>query len=118
MLEARELMQPLGYSRWENFQQVIIKAEQSCKSTGTDTLDHFRDATKMINIPKCGKREIIDLQLTRYACYLIAQNGDVRKEEIAFAQSYFALQTRKQELIEERMNLISRIEARNKLRAS
>lgn len=115
---ARELMGTLGYGRWENFEKSIKRAMESCESQGIAIEDHFREVTKMVQIGSSAKRKIKDYMLTRYACYLIAMNGDPQKEEIAFAQSYFAVQTRKQELIEERIALIERTQARDKLKES
>jgi DNA-damage-inducible protein D len=115
---ARDLQKLLGYSKWENFAKVIEKAKESCKNASQNVLDHFPEVRKMVTIGSEAEREIEDIMLTRYACYLIAQNGDPRKQEIAFAQSYFAIQTRKQELIEERIALSERLEARKKLISS
>ena len=115
---ARELQPLLGYVRWENFEEVINKAVVACGNSGGNIDDHFREVTKMVKLGSGAERNISDYILTRYACYLIAQNGDSRKEEIAFAQSYFAVQTRKQEIIEDRIKLIERMEARDKLKES
>ncbi|NCP72099.1 hypothetical protein GW835_01755 [archaeon] len=109
---ARELQDLLGYTKWENFVSIIEKAKISCKNSGFNINDHFLEVRKKVKLGSDAEREIIDYTLTRYACYLIAQNGDSRKEEIAFAQSYFAIQTRKQELVEERIKLKERIDAR------
>jgi DNA-damage-inducible protein D len=111
-------MPELGYDRWENFSKVIQKAAQSCKTVGASVENHFRGVTKMVTIGSGAERAVEDIVLTRYACYLIAQNGDPRKEPIAFAQTYFALQTRKQELIEELFRLQDRLQARQKLTES
>lgn len=95
---ARDLQLLLGYSKWENFEKVITKAKDACKNAGGDVDDHFPDVRKVIEAGKGAQHEIADIALTRYACYLIAQNGDSRKAEIAFAQTYFAFQTRRAEI--------------------
>lgn len=112
---ARELQPVLGYTEWRNFIKVIDKAKDACSHAGEDTKHHFVDVNKMISLAKTAKREIEDIALTRYACYLIAQNGDASKQAIAFAQTYFAVQTRKQELIEQRLLDVERVTAREKL---
>ena len=115
---ARELQTVLGYARWENFAKIVDKAKASCEAAGNLIDDHFRDVTKMVSLGSGSQRAVEDIALTRYACYLIAQNGDPSKEPIAFAQTYFALQTRKQELIEQRLAESERLVARKKLTAS
>jgi len=115
---ARDLQELLGYDEWRNFLRVIEKAKESCETSGNTVPDHFVDANKMVSLGSGANREIEDLLLTRYACYLIAQNGDPRKEEIAFAQSYFAVQTRKQEIIEDHIRLAERLKARKHLKDS
>ena len=115
---ARELMTLLDYIQWRNFENVVKKGMLSCKNNGIRVEDHFAGVSKMVTLGSGANREVEDYMLTRYACYLIAENGDPRKEQIAFAQSYFAVQTRKQELIEERISYIERTEARGKLRES
>lgn len=112
---ARDIMPLLGYTDWKNFIKIIEKAMQACETNGIPISNHFSDAGKMVSIGSGARREVKDYLLTRYACYLIAQNGDPKKEEIAFAQSYFAVQTRKQELIAERIAYIERTEARGRL---
>jgi DNA-damage-inducible protein D len=115
---ARDLQALLGYAQWRNFIDVIEKAKTSCATAGFSVDNHFADVSKMVSIGSGAEREVEDIRLTRYACYLIAQNGDPRKDEIAFAQTYFALQTRKQEILEEQIRLKERIEARKKLTAA
>ena len=112
---ARDLQKLLDYEEWRNFLKVIEKAQSACLNSGQSVSDHFVDVNKTIPMPKGASKDIDDMMLTRYACYLIAQNGDPRKERIAFAQSYFAIQTRKQEILEERIALAERLRAREKL---
>lgn len=115
---ARELQILLGYDKWDNFEKVIDKAKTACKGSKQKPSDHFVDVNKMIKVAKGAERDLSDIKLTRYACYLIAQNGDPRKDEIAFAMTYFALQTRKQEVLEKRLAEFDRVQAREKLSAT
>ncbi len=115
---ARELQELLSYSQWRNFEPVINKAKVACRQAGQDVDDHFADVRKMVDLGSGAQREIKDIALSRYACYLIAQNGDPQKDRIAFAMTYFAVQTRKQELIEERLIELERLSARKKLTTS
>ncbi|TLV03878.1 DNA damage-inducible protein D [Dyadobacter luticola] len=115
---ARELQELLGYSEWRNFLKSVEKAKESCKNASESIQDHFVDVNKMVSIGSGAERKQEDIMLTRYACYLIAQNGDPKKEQIAFAQSYFAIQTRKHELLAERIQMMERLQAREKLAAT
>ncbi|TAH41618.1 MAG: DNA damage-inducible protein D [Bacteroidetes bacterium] len=115
---ARELQAIFDYSEWRNFLKVIDKAKEACENSGNEIIDQFVDVNKLIEMAKGAQREIEDIALTRYACYLVAQNGDASKPEIAFAQTYFAVQTRKQEIIEQRLLDIARVTAREKLSKS
>ncbi len=115
---ARDLQVLLEYEEWRNFSKVIDKAKNACQNAGQNSDDHFVDVNKTIPMPKGAAKDIDDIMLTRYACYLIAQNGDPRKDSIAFAQSYFAIQTRKQEILEDRIALVERLSARQKLVAT
>lgn len=112
---ARDLQHLLGYAKWDNFLNVVSKAKTACEVSGHSVQDHFADVGKMVDLGSGSQREVDDLMLTRYACYLIAQNGDPKKQEIAFAQTYFAIQTRKAELIEQRLLEAERVSARKKL---
>ena len=112
---ARDLQHLLGYTKWDNFLNVVSKAKTACEISDHDVADHFANVGKMVDLGSGSQREVDDIMLTRYACYLIAQNGDPRKQEIAFAQTYFAVQTRKAELIEQRLLEVERVSARKKL---
>jgi DNA-damage-inducible protein D len=115
---ARDLQDVLGYQTWRSFEQVLEKAITACENSGYNPNDHFAEISKMVPLGSGAQRKVSDYMLTRYACYLIAQNGDPTKAPIAFAQTYFAIQTRKQEIIEKRLAEIERLSARKKLTAS
>jgi hypothetical protein len=115
---ARDIQHLLGYAKWDNFLNVVSKAKTACDVSGRQIPDHFADVGKMVNLGSGSQREVDDIMLTRYACYLIAQNGDPKKQEIAFAQTYFAIQTRRAELIEQRLLEAERVSARHKLSAT
>lgn len=115
---ARDVQHLLDYTKWDNFQNVISKAKTACEMSGENISDHFADVGKMVTIGSGAEKEVSDIMLTRFACYLIAQNGDPRKEKIAFAQRYFATQTRKAELIAQKIADYERVQARNKLKAT
>jgi len=115
---ARDLQHLLGYSEWRNFTAVVSKAKTACEVSGHAIADHFVDVNKTIQMPKGAEKEVDEIMLSRYACYLIAQNGDPRKQEIAFAQTYFAIQSRRAELIEQRLLEAERVSARKKLTAT
>ena len=112
---ARDLQPLLGYTQWRNFVSIISKARTACERSDRQVADHFADVSKMVDLGSGSQREVEDIMLTRYACYLIAQNGDPRKQEIAFAQTYFAVQARRAEIIEQRLLEAERISARKKL---
>lgn len=115
---ARELQEIFSYTQWRNFEKVIEKAKTSCESSGVAVSDHFADVSKMVGLGSNAQRKVEDVALSRYACYLVAQNGDPAKSEVAFAQTYFAVQTRKQEIIEQRLLAVARVAAREKLSKS